>query len=476
MKKILFLGLALFLLGPAFAAVKLPAVLGSNMVLQRECNANLWGEASPSKKVTVVTSWDGRKYTTTADASGAWKLAVATPEAGGPYTIRISDGKEGVTLDNVMIGEVWICSGQSNMQMTMTGNYGEPTDGSAEALIEAGKYRDLIRLFAVDRVPSAEPRTDCNGAWQEASSASAAGFSAAAYYFGRNLADALDIPIGLIEADWGGTRIEAWMTVAAAQEIEPDMLANDPNHGESNKAARLFNGMIRPIVNYTARGFIWYQGESNIITGNYLLYARYMDKLVSLWRAEWGDPDMPFYYVQLAPHRYEGTDGISLPLIIEQQLIASDRIPHTGMIGTTDIGHDLCIHPSQKDIVGRRLALLALTDTYGLQGLVSHGPRYESVRFEDGKAYVSFKTDATLGPNYTGRIQGFEIAGPDKVFIPARAEYVPGKTEVVVSSELVAEPVAVRYAFRNVPKAATLTNTGGLPAFPFRTDDWNDVK
>lgn len=475
MKKLLFLGLSLLLILPAAAKIKLPALLGNNMVLQRQCEANLWGEAGPSKKVTVTTSWDNRKYTTKADESGAWMLKVSTPEAGGPYTIRISDG-EALQLDNVMIGEVWVCSGQSNMQMTVTGNYGEPVDGSTEALITAPQYKD-IRLFQVERTTSTEPKTECNGQWQEASAESVAPFSAAAYFFARNLYQALGVPIGLIEADWGGTRIETWMTVSAAQKVDPNVLATDPDHGEPNKVARLYNAMIHPLLNYTAQGFIWYQGESNIHTNSYPHYARLMEEMVSLWREGWGKADMPFYFVQLVPFIYAGgTDGIVEPLMVEQQLAASDRIPHCAMISTTDMADAGTIHPAGKDKVGQRLALLALTKTYGLKGLIAESPRYESVRFEDGKAIVSFRTEGTLGPNYKGRIKGFEIAGPDRIFIPARAEYVPGKPEVVVSSEIVSEPVAVRYAFRNVPEAATLTNTGGLPAFPFRTDDWDDVQ
>ena len=380
-------------------------------------------------------------------------------------------------LENVMIGEVWVCSGQSNMQMSMTGNLGEPVDGGVEALIEAPKYKD-IRLFYTPMVTSPQPVDTCGGEWKVSSSESVAPFSAAAYFFARDLNDALGVPVGLIQTAWGGTRIEAWMPEATAREVEADIVQTNDRFENPNKVGYLYNAMIRPLLNMTARGFIWYQGESNVHTNNYPHYAHYMEKLVSQWRGDWGDPDMPFYFVQLVPHIYEGgTDGIVLPLMIEQQLAAADRIPNCAMIGTSDMANAGTIHPSEKDQIGRRLALLALTKTYGLKGLIAESPRFESVRFEGGKAILQFKTEGTLGPNYKGRIKGFEIAGADKVFIPARAEYVWGQPyTVVVSSELVSEPVAVRYAFRNVPAAATLTNTGGLPAFPFRTDDWDDVK
>ena len=319
MKKILLVGLSLLMACPTFAKIKLPALVGSNMVLQREREVNLWGEASPSKKVTVTTSWDGRKYTTQSDSDGKWLLKVSTPAAGGPYTIRISDG-DPVTLENVMIGEVWVCSGQSNMQMSMTGNLGEPVDGGVEALIEAPKYKD-IRLFYTPMVTSPQPVDTCGGEWKVSSSESVAPFSAAAYFFARDLNDALGVPVGLIQTAWGGTRIEAWMPEATAREVEADIVQTNDRFENPNKVGYLYNAMIRPLLNMTARGFIWYQGESNVHTNNYPHYAHYMEKLVSQWRGDWGDPDMPFYFVQLVPHIYEGgTDGIVLPLMIERTM------------------------------------------------------------------------------------------------------------------------------------------------------------
>ena len=224
MKKLLVLVWGLLAAGPIFSKVKLPSVLGSNMVLQRECDANLWGWASPSKKVTVTTSWDGRKYATRADADGNWLLKVATPAAGGPYTIRISDG-EPVVLENVMVGEVWICSGQSNMGMPVCGYPGDPTERMNELMLEAGKYPSL-RLFHVRPEAASEPKDDCDGmgGWQVSSAHSVPGFTATGYIFGRKLCETLNVPVGMIQSDWGGTRIEAWMTVSAAQKVLPNIL------------------------------------------------------------------------------------------------------------------------------------------------------------------------------------------------------------------------------------------------------------
>ena len=238
--------------------------------------------------------------------------------------------------------------------------------------------------------------------------------------------------------------------------------------------ATLWNGMIAPMVGYTVKGDIWYQGESNSV--RYEKYQEVFTNLINSWRKEWNQPDMPFYFVQLAPYTYDDAEGLSLPLTVEQQTQALDLIPFSGMASTTDAGSEYTIHPPYKIRVGERLALLALKRTYGYGALIAQSPRYESVRFEAGRAIVRFRTDGIMGPQWKGPIEGFEIAGADRVFVPAEAEYVPGAPEVTVHSDRVPEPVAVRYAFRNMPRAATLVNSGDLPAYPFRTDDWNDVR
>ena len=378
-----------------------------------------------------------------------------------------------------MIGEVWVCSGQSNMQMSMTGNLGEPVDGGVEALIEAPKYKD-IRLFYTPMVTSPQPVDTCGGEWKVSSSESVAPFSAAAYFFARDLNDALGVPVGLIQTAWGGTRIEAWMPEATAREVEADIVQTNDRFENPNKVGYLYNAMIRPLLNMTARGFIWYQGESNVHTNNYPHYAHYMEKLVSQWRGDWGDPDMPFYFVQLVPHIYEGgTDGIVLPLMIEQQLAAADRIPNCAMIGTSDMANAGTIHPSEKDQIGRRLALLALTKTYGLKGLIAESPRFESSPFRGRQGDSAIQDRGNARP---GLIRGVSRASRSPGRTRSSSRHAPntfgdGILRAWSSPwQLVSEPVAVRYAFRNVPAAATLTNTGGLPAFPFRTDDWDDVK
>ena len=465
MKKILLVGLSLLMACPTFAKIKLPALVGSNMVLQREREVNLWGEASPSKKVTVTTSWDGRKYTTQSDSDGKWLLKVSTPAAGGPYTIRISDG-DPVTLENVMIGEVWVCSGQSNMQMSMTGNLGEPVDGGVEALIEAPKYKD-IRLFYTPMVTSPQPVDTCGGEWKVSSSESVAPFSAAAYFFARDLNDALGVPVGLIQTAWGGTRIEAWMPEATAREVEADIVQTNDRFENPNKVGYLYNAMIRPLLNMTARGFIWYQGESNI--GRHTEYAARMADMVAGWRAQWGLGELPFYFVEIAPFGYG--NGLS-PYLREAQCRAQKLIPGSGMVSTNDLVlpcEEGNIHPRDKRSVGRRLAFWALNRTYGRKDVACENMQFRSMEIKDGKACLSF--DNTFGG--FGRafdLRGFEICGADRVFRPAQVHF-EGNERLIVFLPDIPEPVAVRYGFRDF-QPGNVVNTRELPLVPFRTDDF----
>ena len=453
----------------ASAEVRLPAVIGNGMVLQQRSEANLWGKAAPGRKVIVEPSWSRQKYTATAGADSLWQVSVATPGAGGPYAIVFDDGDR-LTLDDILIGEVWICTGQSNMEMPMQGFWNEPVNRSLETLLDAGRY-DRLRLFTVDRVPASEPRTDCNGRWQVSTSASAADFSATAYFFGRNLIGALDVPVGLISTCRGATRIETWMDVPTAQTVDPGVLDSDASQDAFNKTAALYNGMIVPVQPFTARGFIWYQGEANLY--NYPLYADNMAAMVALWRERWGDDRMAFYYVQLAPFGYDDPQGTALPLTIEQQVRALDKIPHSGIASTTDIGAAETIHPRYKDLVGQRLAAVALSRTYGMKGFPAMPHRMRSVRFEGDRAIVDFEGESGF-VRPAGTLAGFELAGADRKFHPAVAWLGAGNT-VEVRSDAVPRPVAVRYAFRNLCEAS-LFNASGIPAVPFRTDDWDDVR
>lgn len=480
MKKLLLASVVAAVMAPAAVAeITLPSVIGSNMVLQRNDSVALWGGAKPDSKVTVTTGWDDNHYTVKADAAGKWSLKVATGEAGGPYTLTISDGAPAVTLDNILLGEVWICSGQSNMEMPVKGFPRQPTENAPEAISRAGKYPQL-RLFTVPMRGSDTPQDSCGGRWLESTPKTVADFSATAYYFGRTLSDLLDIPIGLINTSYGGSTIEAWMTRDAIDSVEgADHHVFDNAESVQHRPTYLWNAMLLPIMPYTAKGFIWYQGESNL--GRWMDYDRFQNRLISLWRDSWNRPDMPFYLTQIAQFRYGGDDKVSVPLLIGAQYASSQATPHTGVAATTDIGNPVCIHPSQKREVGERLAWLALANDYGIEGLPAPAPTYKSMRVEDGKAIVSLNNTGS-GNNLTvfnnnGWIsyEGFEIAGADRVWHPATARIVNGKEgdEISVSSEEVAEPVAVRYAFRNVCPQANVHTVMGQPLAPFRTDNWD---
>lgn len=472
----------------AQAEVRLPSILGSNMVLQRNTEVNLWGTATAGKAVVVETSWNGEKYRTKAGNDGQWKLKVSTGEAGGPYTITISDGKK-LVLDNILLGEVWVCGGQSNMEMPVCGFMYQPVDGSSKAILYAASETPNVRLFSVPRISSNEPQTDCNSSWQVSTPQSVCSFSAVGYFFGKALTQAMGgIPVGLISANWGGSRIECWMTeeaIDATEGINHEIAKG--GQGETGAPAKLYNGLIHPIKDFTAKGFIWYQGCSN--RHNWFDYKNLMVSLVKFWRTIWGDETMPFYYTQLAPYTYEGDHLRSLPLVIEAQYKAMEEIPYSGIAATTDLGNRTCIHPSEKIQVAERLAYLALANDYGVKGVPRPAPRYREMEvikderrgnmlvlsfdnlskmyeWNDPDSFKGYVKDGYCTPD------GFEIAGADKVWHKARGNYRWWENRIEVWSEDVPEPVAVRYAFCNFPKNANVQTTMGQPLVPFRTDDW----
>ncbi|MCI5718718.1 MAG: sialate O-acetylesterase [Alistipes sp.] len=476
MKRLIMTVAAACLCWGASAAIVLPKVLGSNMVLQQQSEVNLWGKADANAKVTVEVSWSGDKVQTHSDAEGRWAVKVATPAASfDPQTITISDG-ESLTLENILIGDVWVCSGQSNMEMPVKGFGNQPVENSLEYIMRGGEEASRIRMFTVQRSRSYDKdMEDCaGGEWQCASPESVANFSATAYFFAYNLTRAVNIPVGVIATDWGGTRVESWMPLSALKDCVTEEQFEQKHKIHDIKPSELYCAMIAPIRNFTARGFLWYQGEANL--GDIDHYDTMMARMVEQWRSDWGDEDnsMPFYYAQIAPYVYGGSNDIAYPLFVETQVRAMNKIPNSGMAGTTDIGAEYCIHPAQKFEVGERLAALALMQTYGQSGFEPRAPRMESYEIRDGKVTVRMsRAGLGLTPWYGEPIKGFEIAGADRVFHKAKAS-ISGNSVTVWSDE-VAEPVAVRYAFRNYIEC-NLHNMFGIPAVPFRTDDWNDVK
>lgn len=464
---------------PLTAAITLPGVFSDNMVLQRECAAPIWGKTSPEASVSIMTSWDGHKYKTRADKDGNWQVAVHTPVAGGPYEISFSEnGKQQFTLHNVLIGEVWICSGQSNMEMPVRGYRNQPIDGALEAIIDS-KNHPQLRLFNVPRVSLSAPADNCEGDWLVANPESVGQFSATAYFFGHLLNSILDIPVGLINTSWQASNIQAWIRDCVTDTIAGIDTAVVKKNGEPHQThERIFNGMIAPLVPFAARGFIWYQGESN--RDRHWEYAPLLSAMIRDWRSLWGNDRMPFYMVQLAPYCYEGDDLKCLPLMIEAQQQVVNQTPYTGMAGTSNAGKHWLIHPAKKREVGERLAFLALANEYDVKGLPAPAPSYKSMTIDGNKAILTFNNIDTAATLYAGntfssdkRFNGFEIAGENQTFFPAKARYNSIQGTVTVWSDSVSEPVAVRYYFRNFDSEADVETTLGQPLIPFRTDRWD---
>ena len=463
-------------LGMCHAEIKLPNVIGSNMVLQRNDNVALWGKATPDSKVKITTEWNGRKYTAQAGADGKWNTRVETGEAGGPYQITISDGKA-VTLDNILLGEVWICGGQSNMDMPVCGDATQPAEGSYEALRTVKDYPN-IRMFTVPRNDTDMPLDSCGGEWLISVPANVRKFSAVAYYFARTMQDFIDVPVGLVVNSYGGSSIEAWMTEECLKSIEgADLAASYSVQQPRERPQRLWNAMLCPLVPYTAKGFLWYQGEANI--DRWYDYAKMQQAQIALWRNAWGREDMPFYITQIAPYSYPYIKGDKLPLLIEQQYQAAASTPKCEIVATTDLGNRDCIHPAKKREVGERLAWLALKNDYGIDGLPKPAPTFHRMKMTDkGELMVIFNNvdaiDSFVYYDDNGdlAIQGFEIAGEDKVFHPAKVRTNVWSNKLYLSSPEVPNPIAVRYAFRNFVPEANLRTNYGQPVPPFRTDTW----
>lgn len=475
---LMLLTVSLFLSTDMAAKVKLPSILAGNMVLQQQTEVKLWGNAKASTKVTVSTSWNNKKYSALSDANGEWSVEVTTPVAGGPYKITFNDG-EGLTLENILIGEVWFCSGQSNMEMPMRGFDRQPLKGTNDIIARA-KPTTPIRIFNTDskdgkwvRQSNKKPQEDCQGEWQVNTPENVANASASAYYFARYLQEVLEVPVGIVVSTLGGSKVEAWMSreaLAPFKDINLSVLENsEPIKNASATPCVLYNAKVAPFTNYTIKGFLWYQGESN--RDNAEMYKELMPAFVKDLRSKWGQEELPFYFVEIAPFNYEGADRTSAARLREVQLQNMKDIPNSGMVTTLDIGNPVFIHPMDKATVGQRLAWWALAQTYGMKGF-SYAPAiYDSMEISDNKIYINVRNaERGLCPMWTS-LKGFEIAGEDKVFYPAFAEIETKSCRLAVSSDKVTQPVAVRYAYKNYAEA-TVFNIYGLPLAPFRTDNW----
>lgn len=457
--------LFLLLSFPLAADTELAGIFSNHMVLQRNTEANIWGKDLPGQSIRIVATW-GAWATAETDENGDWRLKLPTPEAGGPYTIEIQ-GSDNLELSDILIGEVWLCSGQSNMEMPVKGYRNQPVLGSNEARLES--IKDQIRLFHFPHNAQLAPQDSIQGRWLVSSPSKVGDFSATAYFFGKKLQQALGVPIGLVHSSWGGSSAEAWTDRETLLTHDPEITipTEFPERAVFQAPSVLYNGMIQPLIGYTIRGAIWYQGEANI--SRHSTYAQLITDMVTSWRKKWGQGDFPFYFVQIAPYGYQ--EGHPTAFLREAQTTTVDLLANSGMAVTLDIGDCAYIHPANKKTVGDRLAYVALAKTYGMDGLAYSGPIYRSMEItEDHEIKLSFDHTENGLSSFGKALSGFQIAGQDKVFKEAQARINRDQTLSVWSDDI-SEPLAVRYAFENCPEG-TLFNNAGLPASSFRTDDW----
>lgn len=482
---VLFLSMISIFSTAVSAKVVLPPIFSDNMVLQQQSKVAVWGTAAPQSLVKISSSWSDETYKVKADKDGRWSARIATPQAGGPYTLTFNDGKA-LTLSNVLIGEVWFCGGQSNMDQPVKGYHNQPIVGGMDA-IACAKPSTSIRMCHVMYKLSRTPLSEAEGSWQEHTPQAVSSISAVAYFFAEQLYKSLDIPIGIIMDCWGGSSIQTWMSREVLERDFPGQFDKDMQYVDNEVdlkslglwpqgcATLCFNGMINPIVPFTFKGIIWYQGCSN--RGNPKQYTHLQTSFASMMRELFEVPDAPFYFVEIAPHCND-SDGMkySNGYFKEAQAASLKLIPHSAMVSTVDVGEFATIHPSRKKPVGQRLAYLALQNDYGFKGFCADSPTYEGVEFKDGKAYVKIDPKG-MGICPMGEFKGFEIAGADRVFRPAKASNFSydNHNTIEVYSDDVPEPVAVRYCFRDWCEGTVHSNFG-IPLPPFRTDDWDDLK
>lgn len=461
------------------AAVTLPEQIGDNMVLQQLADARIWGWATPGAEIKVAGDWSAAPVSVKTDSDGTWTAMLPTP-AGSftPHTVTVEGDGSSLTLDNVLVGEVWIASGQSNMEMPLDGFWSCPVENANRAIAEAGGYTGRIRMCTLPLVGELTPQQRVAGQWKECTVENAPRFSAVGYYFARTLSDLIGVPVGVISAAYGGSRVEGWLPREILATY-PDVDIADASSDSIPHYYRpmvMYNAMLRPVAGYTARGFLWNQGESNV--GRHDTYPYHLSDMIKEWRRLWGNDSMPFYSVQLPGYEYgDGRYATSGALLREAQQKAMDITPGCGLVTSIDLqqpGQYLQIHPARKQPIGERLAWMAAVRDYGVKGLRCESPRLKEVEFNGDKAIVRLiGGEEGVGP-WQG-LTGFEVAGDDRVFYPAEAVNVAGPWPVTpyieVSSPQVKEIKSVRYCFTNWPEGNVI-DLRGLPLLPFRTDSW----
>ncbi len=447
------------------AKVTLPSVFADHMVLQQNTKVKIWGWADPWETATVTVSWSGEEFKIKGDANASWQFFVNTPAAGGPYSITVKSADEHYSVRDIMVGEVWICAGQSNMEWSAK-------RGVKDALEELPKAKNQqIRLYKMQKRGAPQRQADVNGSWSVCDSASLYNFSAIGYFFGKSLEQNLKIPVGLIDIAWGGSYIESWIP-AELVELYPNTRFSAKTIPSSTHwpahAGYIYNAMVSPIIDFGFAGVIWYQGESN--THFPPAYRQLQSMMVEHWRRE-TQADFPFYYVQIAPYFYKDSTGLQGAYVREQQTRALD-MPKTGMVVITDQVDNLRdVHPVYKGQVGKRLAGYALAEHYAVKTGHYKSPSLSKSEIKGNKILITLKDVSDQGLEFrNNEIREFFVAGPDRKFVEGKAR-ITGKNQLEIWSDQVSRPVAVRFAFSNAP-TPTLFDKSGLPVTPFRTDDW----
>jgi sialate O-acetylesterase len=442
--------------------IRLPAIFSDNMVIQQQADVSLWGWSSPGEKIWITTSWNNSTDSAMTTGNARWKINIKTPAAGGPYTITFKASNT-IVLNNVMLGEVWVCSGQSNMEWSSL-------NGLPEMDKELPNSTNTnIRLFHIPKTTSAYPQDNCAGTWKNCTPDNLKSFSAVAYYFGKKLQKELNVPIGLINTSWGGTPAEVWtpQEVVESDAVLKEAASKLPQTDWWPTTAGMnYNAMIAPITNFSIAGAIWYQGESNVPTA--ASYTKLMNAMIDSWRKAW-NKEIPFYYVEIAPFKYGEKNTSALLREAQTKTLAH---PKTGMAVITDLVEDVKdIHPRQKEGVGNRLAGWALADTYNKQGIVYKSPMYKNMEVNKNKAIVYFDNaqDGLMLKAGDKKATEFYIAGDDKTFLPADVKIE--NDHVILSNKQIKTPVAVRFSFSNTG-IGNIFSKAGLPVNPFRTDDW----
>lgn len=459
MKKGLLFLVILFFVFQLQAQIRLPHVLSNGMVLQQNSKVNLWGWASPAEKISIQPTWTKDTLKTVTDGNGKWMVKVNTPKGGGPYQISFL-GNDTVTLNDVWLGEVWICSGQSNMEFTY--NWAKTKDVAAD-FPTASQHQ--LHFFQIPKTTAFAPQENCDGSWKNCDSNTVKNFSAVAYFFGKMLNQNLHVPIGLISSNWGGTPAETWTPDSVVRnnpvlEAGQEKLKISPWWPVGSGLA--YNGMIAPLTNFNISGTIWYQGESNVDT--YSTYGELFKDMITSWRKKWNE-DFPFYFVQIAPFKYGNNENGAY---LRQAQAEALTLPKTGMVVTSDLVTDTNdIHPHDKHDVGYRLAEIALNETYGLKQFDKFSPMYVSSHLEGNKVMIQLSNAGKGLYVKGGKIKGLYIAGKDSIYYPAEAKLAPGI--ITVYNKKISEPAFVKYGFNNT-QMGNLFNKENMPVAPFKIE------